>query len=147
MKTHIKKKTRISNKDNLVLLYSNKYDLSEFNLSIQENNYISKKLKENKKIVVINQYSRFLFIVNIEQYKEKNIHLEKCRILGDQLVSKIKDLKSIVLVNSLEEKEDAISFAEGMALANYSFNKHKTQQENPSLNTIYFFCKKTSQKT
>ena len=71
MKTHIKKKTRISNKDNLVLLYSNKYDLSEFNLSIQENNYISKKLKENKKIVVINQYSRFLFIVNIEQHKEK----------------------------------------------------------------------------
>ena len=61
MKTHIKKKTRISNKDNLVLLYSNKYDLSEFNLSIQENKYISKKLKENKKIVVINQYSRFLF--------------------------------------------------------------------------------------
>ena len=46
----------------------------------------------------------------------------------------------------MEEKEDAISFAEGMALANYSFNKHKTQQENPSLNTIYFFCKKTSQK-
>ncbi len=146
MKTHIKKKTRISNKDNLVLLYSNKYDLSEFNLSIQEKNYISKKLKENKKIIVINQYSRFLFIVNIEQHKEKNIHLEKCRILGDQLLSKIKDLNNIVLVNSLEKKDDAISFAEGMALANYSFNKHKTLQENPSLNTIYFFCKKTSQK-
>ena len=146
MKTHIKKKTRISNKDNLVLLYSNKYDLSEFNLSIQENNYISKKLKENKKIVVINQYSRFVFIVNIKQHKEKNIYLEKCRILGDQLLLKIKDLKNIVLVNSLEDKEGAISFAEGMALANYSFNKHKTLKENPSLNTIYFFCKKTSKK-
>ena len=46
MKTLIKKKTTISNQDNLILLCDSKSDLSEFKLTTQELNYIKKESKE-----------------------------------------------------------------------------------------------------
>ena len=48
MKTLIKKKTTISDKDNLILLCNKKSKLSEFNLSKQELDYIKKEQQDKE---------------------------------------------------------------------------------------------------
>ena len=48
MKTLIKKKTTISDKDNLILLCDKKSNLSDFKLSKHEIGYIKKEQKDKK---------------------------------------------------------------------------------------------------
>ena len=52
MKTLIKKKTTISNKDNLILLCNKKNKLSDFRLSRKELDYIKSEWKYKKEIVI-----------------------------------------------------------------------------------------------
>ena len=60
MKTLIKKKTTISDKDNLILICDKKSNLKSFDFSKLELSFIAKQQKEKKEIVVINQYNRMI---------------------------------------------------------------------------------------
>ena len=142
MKTLIKKKTTISNKDNLILLCDSKSNLSEFNLTEQELNYIKKEAKE---IVVINQYSRHLFVVVPKKEKDVSKHAENCRMLGDSLSEKLKGLDSALIIDIKKNQKEAMQIAEGLALSNYTFTKHKTNPKPNKLKTIYL-CKNSNQK-
>ena len=73
MKTLIKKKTTISDKDNLILICDKKSNLKSFDFSKSELGFIEKQQKEKKEIIAINQYSRMIFVVNPK--KEKNTNL------------------------------------------------------------------------
>ena len=105
MKTLIKKKTTISNKDNLILLCDSKSNLSEFNLTTQELNYIK---KESKEIVAINQYSRYLFVVMPKKEKDACKNAENCRMLGDSLSEKLKDLDSEIKFINFDNIPDSL---------------------------------------
>ena len=63
MKTLIKKKTTITDKDNLILLCDKKNNLKSFGFSKSELGFISKEQKDKKEIVVVNQYNRLVFVV------------------------------------------------------------------------------------
>ena len=91
MKTLIKKKTTISNQDNLILLCDLKSKLSDFPLSKQELDYIKKEQKDKKEIVAINQYGRHIFVILPKQEKDANKNAENCRMLGDSLAGTLKD--------------------------------------------------------
>ena len=142
MKTLIKKKTTISDKDNLILLCDSKSKLSEFNLTEQEFNYIKKEAKE---IVAINQYSRHLFVVVPKKEKDVSKHAENCRMLGDSLSEKLKDLDSALIIDIKKNQKEAMQIAEGLALSNYTFTKHKTNPKPNKLKTIYL-CGNSNQK-
>ena len=75
MKTLIKKKTRISDKDNLILLCDTKSKLSDFNLSKQELGYIKKEQKDKKEIVTINHYGRHIIVILPKKEKDSNQHV------------------------------------------------------------------------
>ncbi len=144
MKILIKKKTTISNKDNLILLCNSKNKLSGFNLSKEELNYIKKEQKNKKEIITINQYQRHLFIVIPKKEKNKNKHAENCRMLGDNLVGKLKDKSSVLIIDIKKNQADAMHITEGIALGNYTFTKHKTKPKPNKLARIYL-CKNANQ--
>ncbi len=145
MKTIIKKKTTISDKDNLILLCDKKSKLSDFNLSKQELDYIKLEWEDKKEIVAINQYGRHIFLVLPKKEKDNNQHAENCRLLGDRLAGKLKDDKSILIIDVKENQTEAMQIAEGMALSNYTFTKHKTEGTANKLTTIYL-CKNSNKK-
>ena len=145
MKTLIKKKITISDKDNLILLCNSKSKLSAFNLSKPELDYIKKEQKKKKEIVKINQYTRYLFVVLPKKENDKNKHAENCRMLGNSLCGKLKDQASALIIDIKKNQNDAIHIAEGIALSNYNFINHKTEVKANKLETIYL-CKNSNQK-
>ena len=145
MKIRIKKKTTISDKDNLILLCDTKSKLSDFNLSKQELGYIKKEQKDKKEIVAINHYGRHIIVILPKKEKDNNQHAENCRLIGETLAGKLKDEKSAIIVDVKGNQTEAMKIAEGIALSNYTFTKHKTEGKANKLETIYL-CKNSNKK-
>ena len=145
MKTLLKKKTTISKNDNLVILSHPKGKLFDNLFSKKELSFIKKEEKDSKQIIEINQYERIIFIVIPKVENDKNKNSENCRMLGDNLVEKLKDYRSILIINSKKNQTQAMEIAEGMALSNYTFTKHKTAPKPNNLELIYL-CKESNEK-
>ena len=71
MTTIIKKKTTISEKDNLIIICNKKSDLSKFQLSNQEMKFVKSQIKDNKEIITINQYDRLISLVLPKKERNK----------------------------------------------------------------------------
>ena len=145
MKTLIKKKTTISKKDNLILLCDKKSDLLAFKLSKKELDYVAKEQKNNEEIININQYERQVFIVNPKKDTDPHKHAENCRLLGDKLTEKLNCVTSVLIIDIKKSQPEAMYIAEGMALSNYTFTKHKNAPKPNKLSTIYL-CANSNKK-
>jgi leucyl aminopeptidase len=137
MKTIIKKKQAFSDQDNLILFCDKKSKLSSFDLSKSELDFIKKQWNDKKEIVAINQYPRLLFIINPKEEKDTNKHFECLRLLGDQLQGSLKDEAAVMIIDVKGNQKEVLAVAEGMALSNYTFTKHKTDPKAHKLATIY----------
>ena len=145
MKTYIKKKTTITKNDNLILLCNSNTKLSDYTFSNAELDYIVKKQKNNTEIIEINQYTRKVFIVVLKKEKNSHKHYEKCRMIGDRLAGKLKNQTSISIIVHKKSQEETMLIAEGIALSNYTFLKHKNNAPANKLKTI-FLCGTSDQK-
>ena len=143
MKTIIKKKITISEKDNLIILTNKISNLSDFNLSNSEISYIKKEIKDDKEIITINQYSRMVTIVSPKKEKDNNQYSENIRLLGDKLLSTFSSEKSVLIIDVDNNPNSTLLLAEGLALSNYTFTKHKTEPKANKLETIYM-CKNSN---
>ena len=145
MKTLIKKKTTISDKDNLILICDKNSNLKRFDFSKSELSFIVKQQKDKRGIINLNQYNRIIFVVTPKKEKNTNQHQENCRMLGDQLQGSLKEEKSVLIVDVKENQREVLAITEGMALANYTFTTHKTEEKPNKLETIYL-CKNANKK-
>tara|TARA_B000000441_G_C21691908_1_gene320137 strand:+ start:445 stop:1008 length:564 start_codon:yes stop_codon:yes gene_type:complete len=145
MKTLIKKKTTISNSDNLIILCNKNINRSDFNINKEELQYIKKEQQKGKEIVSINQYKRLIFLILPKKEKNLNKNAENCRMIGDNLAEKLKEVSSVLIINDKQNQTETLQIAEGIALGNYRFTKHKTQIREHKFKTIYL-CKNSSQK-
>ena len=127
MKTLIKKKTTISNTNNLIILCNPNINLSDFKITKEELQYIKKKQQKEKEIVSINQYKRHIFLILPKKEKNPNKNAENCRMIGDNLAKKLKEESSVLIINAKQNQTEALQIAEGIALGNYRFTKHKTE--------------------
>ena len=143
MKTIIKKKITISEKDNLIILTNKISNLSDFNLSDSEISHIKKEIKDDKEIITINQYSRIVTIVSPKKEKDNNQYSENIRLLGDKLLSTFSSEKSVLIIDVDNNPNNTLLLAEGLALSNYTFTKHKTEPKANKLETIYM-CKNSN---
>ena len=143
MKTIIKKKITISEKDNLIILTNKISNLSDFNLSNSEISHIKKKIKDDKEIITINQYIRIVTIVSPKKEKDNNQYSENIRLLGDKLLSTFASEKSVLIIDVDNNPNNTLLLAEGLALSNYTFTKHKTEPKSNKLETIYM-CKNSN---
>ena len=99
MKTLIKQKRTISNKENLILLCSSNNKLSKYNFTNKELAFIKKEQKNKSEIIELNQYERYVFLVSPKKEKNPNLHAEKCRLLGDKLTEKLNHVKSVLIID------------------------------------------------
>jgi len=145
MKTLLKKKTTISEKDNLIILCNSNTDLSLKFLSKPELEFIKQEQKKHKEIVEINQYRRLIFIVTPKKELDNNKYAENCRLLGDSLTEKLKTKESVLILDEKKNQKEVLLIAEGMALSNYTFTKHKTDPKPNNLKFI-FLCNESNPK-
>lgn len=146
MQIEIKRKTSISKKENLVLVCEKNNNLSLFQFSDLERRHIAQKQKEKKEIITIYRYNRKITLVSPKKEKNLHLHLENCRLLGDKLLPEFNDTTSVMIIDVKGNQSECLALAEGLALANYTFTKHKTEAKPNQLNCIYL-CKKSKENS
>ncbi len=134
-------KVSSAGKDNHLVLFSRDgkfFDNSFF--SAAEADFIRKELKDDKKVIVVNQYNRFVIVQVLKNAgKERYHYLESCRKTGAQLCSRFNMMKlSEVTFVDQRSNDDLLAVIEGMLLCNYQFLKYRKEKEKEkhSLKTI-----------
>jgi leucyl aminopeptidase len=126
--TTISKKSNIDSKQSLVIVCSSFKNKSEYNLTKEQVDYISNDIKTNdKKFVCINTLSRLVFVIAVDDKKNHYTMLEAIRKNGATIADTINSEKrtSVCCANELSNTDYSLALAEGIALANYQFIKHK----------------------
>ena len=144
MKTIIKNKNTISKKDNLIILANKNTKLASYNLNSDERNYVKSQQKNKQEIIVINQYSRKIIIVNPNKNKEGNLFIENIRCLANKVFSELKEIGSVSFKNLDRDNINSYAFVEGLSLSNYEFNNHKSKAKKGKILTINIINNKGS---
>lgn len=131
MNTTIKKVSSFGHTDNLVLFTKDKTKYTTSFFSKTEQDFIKLEVRNNKKLIAVNQFSRWIFLIIIEREgREQYMVNEVARRLGESLLSRMKSyaLESCVLIDE-GLHEEILACAEGMLLGNYQFLKYRTERE------------------
>ncbi|MDB0027331.1 leucyl aminopeptidase [Flavobacteriales bacterium] len=123
--------------ENIIIFHASKSSSSDLFLNEEEREYVQNEFKKDQEIVSLNQLGRFVHIVNIKDEKDKNKAAEDIRLLGDKLQALVKDETTVHVLFTIKDKEKALLLTEGLALANYTFTKHKTNPKPNKLDNIY----------
>lgn len=132
MNSTIRKTNNISPESNLVVLAKNNTKFKNYNFSKQEQSYIEKELtKKDKKLIVINQYTRFVFIQKVDEKKELYQTLENFRKAGDGItgLANKQKIEELTVVDEGVGGQNVLAFVEGMILSNYQFIKYKKDKK------------------
>lgn len=117
-------------------------------LSTAEAGFVQSEMAADKKLIVVNQYNRYVFIQCVDK-KDKHIMLENLRKAGNTIADMLNKLKvSEVILSDAKLDDELLAVAEGMALGNYQYLKYKTQaeKEKNKLQTIFFHAETLKQK-
>lgn len=134
----IKKINSISAKESLVVVTNRFKPEARFGLSENELAYISAQIGLGKKLVKINQLSRFVFIALIEDKKTPAQQLELLRRTGSSIAAILNENRqeTVGILCELSGKPYATALAEGMALGSYQFIRHRTKGKNELQHTL-----------
>ncbi|OQX99034.1 MAG: hypothetical protein B6I24_03745 [Bacteroidetes bacterium 4572_128] len=114
--------------NNLIIIADKNSDLSKFNFSEKELNFIKKSIKDKKKQITINHYDKFVFVNILEKSKKKLEYKDKenARKSAFALWNTIQNykLKEIEICDIENRSSIVLAFAEGLALSNYQFLKY-----------------------
>lgn len=150
MNTTIRLCTSYSKDDSLVLLVSNVKQIPSDFFSKEEFKYIQKDIDNEKKILIVNQYSRFIIVRLMIPEKDENIFLEKCRKDGDRVLASLNrhKVEEVTIVDYTGNNEAVLAFAEGIALGNYQYLKFRGEKskEKHTLQSILIHSKKIKQQ-
>lgn len=133
-------KTSTLRQDNLVIITKTFKNKPEYGLSNEEVAFIERQMKDEKKVVTINQYNRLVSIVIADDKKGAAHQMEVLRRMADGQAAALNgQKKTSVIISSLVERKFTLAFIEGMILGNYQFIKHKTKaaKEKHTLENIF----------
>jgi len=136
----IHKAEESSGNRHLVILGTPDSDWSKFDLNSNELGFVKSELAKDQLSVVLNQYSRSVFIECFKEQKTESKSFEKARERGAALLKKcnVAKFEEVELI-SASDSDLSLYVAEGMALANYQFLKYFTDADKKrnTLNAIY----------
>lgn len=125
---NIKKTTHITGRNSLVIITDTFKEQASFGLSAEQLRYIHSEIRDHdKKIVSINALGRLIFVVLADPKKDHYQTLEQLRKHGCTVCDAMNGarLKALDIYNHLPQADYTLAMAEGIALANYQFLKHK----------------------
>ena len=141
----LKIKKSINNKNNLIVLCSDKTNLSKI-LSKDEIKYVNQKIKQKKTSVTINKLSNFINIQIVKKHRFDYKTLENIRLQANNYYSYLSENKidKISVVDLFNNKDYALAFTEGLLLSDYRFIKYfsKNNEKKSSLKEISVYSKK-----
>ncbi|MDX2189618.1 MAG: leucyl aminopeptidase [Bacteroidota bacterium] len=123
----------------LCILYNELKDLKSILNTTEESNYVKKCLQYKQQVIVINQYTRVVILVQKPDEKDIPKKAEKLRKLGFEVQKVVQSflIKEMVVENNTPSTPNIIDFLEGLVLADYQFEKYKTDKKPNSLETIW----------
>ena len=123
--------------ESLVLVIRDLKSIPTGIFSEEEMSYIRRQADDKKNTVVVNQFHRLVCVHVAEPKKEAYVMAEGCRKAGDQFSSALNKHKAgsvrVMDVNGMAAATLAV--AEGMALSNYQFLRHKSDPKKDA-NTL-----------
>jgi leucyl aminopeptidase len=143
MNTSIKKSHKIPDNETIAILAEPKENWALHGLNSQEVAFIESELKEERKLIEINQYKRRIFIHVIEDKKKdaKHVVVEGFRKAGSSLTAKLNALKleKVTVIDTIKNAASTLAYAEGMLLGNYQFLKYRKdiKKETHKLHSIH----------
>jgi leucyl aminopeptidase len=133
-------KTSVLKEDNLVILGKSFKNKNEYGLSPEQVTYIEKQLSDSKKFVAVNQFTRFVFVVLLDDKKQSPQQKELLRRTANTVTGALNEhKKTSLIISSTLERKFTLAFIEGILLGNYKFIKHKTNaaKEKNTLTTLF----------
>lgn len=110
-------------------------------LTEKEKKFVKHQIRKKEKIIVVNQYNRWIFIVLTNETNKKTDILESLRINGYRVHKKIvgNKIKTIGFIDYTKDASKVIAFTEGLILSNYQFLKYfqNPAEKKYSLSTLY----------
>ncbi len=145
---NLKIKKSINNKNNLIVLCSEKTDLSKI-LTKDEIKYVNQKIKQKQTSVIIHKLTNFINIQIIKKHKFNYKTLENIRLQANEFYNYIHTNKiaKVSIIDLFNNKNYALSFAESLLLSNYKFIKYfsKKNEKKSTLNEIHIYSKKITE--
>lgn len=147
--TTISKKNQLDSKQSLAIICNVFKNKPEYNLTKEQVDYILNDIKINeKKFISINALSHFVFVILVDDKKNHYTTLESIRKNGTTIADNINAEKkqSVYCINELSNSDYSLALAEGIALSNYQFIKHKPsdQKKANTLKNIYLVDEKAT---
>ena len=96
-------------------------------LSDKEYNFVKQSLEKGETQVLINQYTRLVFVIIIDTKKQSGDYLEDSRKAGNSVQSVLSEhkLETIKAFHSENNADILMAFTEGLVLGSYRFNKYQ----------------------
>jgi leucyl aminopeptidase len=111
------------------------YSLSDF--TVDEKNYVTRKL-EKASYCVVNKYPVVHFFFKPKNEKENHIEIEEARKAGSKLFDILEEEKiESVQIEDFSKLELGLAFIEGLLLSCYSFDKYKKEKDDFLLENIF----------
>jgi len=136
--TSLKKTGKIVKGSNLAIICENWKNKAVYNLDSNVSEYISKQLSDpEKKFVSINHLGLLVYVIIIDSKKDINKTNEVLRKNGSTICDGVNSIKGkqIAIINDTLKSAHSIALAEGIALGNYQFIKHKPSAAK-NINTL-----------
>ena len=124
-----------------VFILESAEQIEKIGLRKEEADYVRKSYDDDKKKnVVINRYTECFHIFFIDSEEPESKVMEQCRRKGAAICKWLNANKyEEVLIQNIGGKRCVkMGTAEGIMLANYEFNKYKTDAKANTLKTVYF---------
>lgn len=148
--TRILKKQNIDSNHNFIIVCTQFKNNPKYNLTKEQLNYIQAQVKDSKTCITINVLSRVISIIMIDETQNHYKTLETIRKHGASICDSLNIEKQTLVqcVNETLFSDYSLALAEGLALANYQFIKHKSdsKKETNSLSTIQVIDSKITDK-
>lgn len=115
--------------------------IDRIELKTEEINYINEcyESSKGKKTIHINRFTEHLYFYVLSK-EDRCRRLEEARRSGASMTARINKhkIEEVLLTDVTSVSHDELfAYAEGMALANYQFNKYKSEPQDNTLNVIY----------
>lgn len=126
--TSIKKTGKIAKGSNLAIICEKWKNKAGFNLDNAVSEYITKQLSDpEKKFVAVNHLGQLVYVIIIDPKKDLNKTHEGLRKNGSTICDGVNSIKGkqIAVINDTLKSSHSLALAEGVALGNYQFIKHK----------------------
>jgi len=144
--TTLKKVGSVSANENLAILCTRRTNFAALGLNTAEITFVKKQIEADKKLVVLNQFHRFVFVQLIPEKKAPAQTQELVRKAGDAIGKCCNEfrLTALTIADTENKPSLALALAEGMILGNYQFIKYRgdKEKEQHTLSAISINSKK-----